>query len=67
MTKAIGLIQVGGTEIASRIDISTYHEKQLCKMVLSYIVQHLPSTAVLLVVEYTPAVEFVSIRHDGVT
>jgi hypothetical protein len=52
--------RVSGTEIASRIDV-TYQEKQLCKVVLSYTVQGLPT--VVLVVEYTPAVEFVRIRH----
>ena len=52
--------RVGSTEIASCIDL-TYQEKQLSKVVLSYTVQHLPT--VVLEVEYTPAVEFVRVRH----
>ena len=52
--------RVGSTEIASCIDV-TYQEKQLSKVVLSNTVQRLPT--VLLEVEYTPAVEFVRVRH----
>ena len=52
--------RVGSTEIASCIDV-TYQEKQLSKVVLSYTVQRLPT--VVLEVEYTPAVEFVRVRH----
>ena len=55
--------RVGSTEIASRIDV-TYQEKQLSKVVLSYTVQPLPT--VVLEVEYSPALEFVRVRH-GVT
>jgi hypothetical protein len=57
------VIRVGGTENASHIDV-TYQEKHLSKVVLSYTVQQPPT--VVLVVDYTPAVEFVRIRH-GVT
>ena len=52
--------RVGSTEIASCIDL-TYQEKQLSKVVLSYTIQRLPP--VVLEVEYTPAVEFVRVRH----